>query len=75
MGGGVVMAGDFRPRRRMTASGLWPGYFIVATPSAPAAGMRWVSSVFAKYKMDFAMMDDFSAETGRKNTATVKYPG
>jgi hypothetical protein len=42
---------------------------------APAAGMRWVSSVFARYKMDFAMMDDISSETGRKNTATVKYPG
>jgi uncharacterized protein involved in copper resistance len=30
---------------------------------------------FAQYKLDLAMQDDFSSETGRQNTATVKYAG
>jgi hypothetical protein len=37
--------------------------------------MRWVLSVFARYKMDLAMKDSFSCEQSGKNTATVKYPG
>jgi hypothetical protein len=31
--------------------------------------------IFVKHEMDLTMMDNFSSETDRRNTATVKYPG